>query len=68
MSDSQDVDCVYIYIGEKEELWFHVDAAYAGCAAICPEYRHLIDGVEVCVYSNVWCSNSLVGKNLSKSA
>ncbi|RUS68736.1 hypothetical protein EGW08_023502, partial [Elysia chlorotica] len=27
-------------------LWMHVDAAYAGSACICPEYRHLIDGVE----------------------
>lgn len=27
-------------------MWFHVDAAYAGSACICPEYRHYIDGVE----------------------
>ncbi|KAK2986346.1 hypothetical protein RJ640_026610 [Escallonia rubra] len=27
-------------------IWFHVDAAYAGSACICPEYRHYIDGVE----------------------
>ncbi|XP_048618549.1 phenylacetaldehyde synthase-like [Brassica napus] len=25
---------------------FHVDAAYAGSACICPEYRQYIDGVE----------------------
>jgi aromatic-L-amino-acid decarboxylase len=24
----------------------HVDAAYAGSALICPEYRHLINGIE----------------------
>ena len=30
----------------REGLWFHVDAAMAGTAAICPEYRHLQDGVE----------------------
>ena len=35
--------------GNKESLWFHIDAAYAGSAAICPEYRYLIDGVEVCI-------------------
>ncbi|GJM93010.1 hypothetical protein PR202_ga09522 [Eleusine coracana subsp. coracana] len=26
--------------------WVHVDAAYAGAAFICPEFRHLADGVE----------------------
>ncbi|KAI9081636.1 hypothetical protein K1719_036372 [Acacia pycnantha] len=27
-------------------IWVHVDAAYAGGALICPEFRHFIDGVE----------------------
>jgi tyrosine decarboxylase len=27
-------------------IWVHVDAAYAGSACICPEFRYLIDGVE----------------------
>ena len=27
-------------------VWLHVDAAYAGAAAIVPELRHLFDGVE----------------------
>ncbi|KAF4387019.1 hypothetical protein G4B88_024591 [Cannabis sativa] len=27
-------------------IWLHIDAAYAGSACICPEYRHYIDGVE----------------------
>jgi aromatic-L-amino-acid/L-tryptophan decarboxylase len=27
-------------------MWFHIDAAYAGSACICPEYRHHLDGVE----------------------
>ncbi|VAH01192.1 unnamed protein product [Triticum turgidum subsp. durum] len=26
--------------------WIHVDAAYAGSACICPEFRHHLDGVE----------------------
>ena len=30
----------------REKLWLHVDAAYAGSAAICPEYRALMDGLE----------------------
>jgi aromatic-L-amino-acid decarboxylase len=28
-------------------LWLHVDAAYAGTAAIIPEFRELLDGVEL---------------------
>ncbi len=28
-------------------LWFHVDAAMYGTAAVCPEFRHLIRGVEL---------------------
>ncbi|XP_061162344.1 tyrosine decarboxylase-like [Saccostrea echinata] len=31
---------------EKENLWLHVDAAYAGCALICPEFHYLINGKE----------------------
>lgn len=30
-----------------EKLWYHIDAAYAGSAAICPEYRRLLDGLEL---------------------
>ncbi|KAK9944967.1 hypothetical protein M0R45_010502 [Rubus argutus] len=33
-------------IAKNNGMWFHVDAAYAGSACICPEYRHYIDGVE----------------------
>jgi len=36
-------------IGEvcrKNNLWLHVDAAMAGTAMLCPEFRHLQDGVE----------------------
>ncbi|XP_012835795.1 PREDICTED: tyrosine decarboxylase 1 [Erythranthe guttata] len=33
--------------GISNGLWFHVDAAYAGSACICPEFRHFIDGVEL---------------------
>jgi aromatic-L-amino-acid decarboxylase len=37
-------------IGEicrNHNIWLHVDAAYAGSAALCPEFRHLQDGVEL---------------------
>ncbi|XP_075239895.1 aromatic-L-amino-acid decarboxylase-like [Convolutriloba macropyga] len=33
-------------ICHKEQLWLHVDGAYAGNAMICPEFRHLLDGIE----------------------
>ncbi|XP_071033748.1 histidine decarboxylase isoform X2 [Parasteatoda tepidariorum] len=31
---------------EKENMWLHVDAAYAGSAFVCPEFRHWLEGVE----------------------
>lgn len=30
----------------ESDVWLHVDAAYAGAAFICPEYRELMKGVE----------------------
>ncbi|KAL4190634.1 hypothetical protein AMTRI_Chr07g25730 [Amborella trichopoda] len=33
-------------LAKANDMWFHIDAAYAGSACICPEYRHYIDGVE----------------------
>jgi aromatic-L-amino-acid/L-tryptophan decarboxylase len=34
-------------ICQKENCWLHVDAAMAGTAMLCPEFRHLKDGVEL---------------------
>lgn len=34
-------------VARQENMWIHVDAAYAGAAMICPEHRHLMDGVEL---------------------
>lgn len=34
-------------ICRKYDLWLHIDAAMSGTAAICPEYRHFINGVEL---------------------
>ncbi len=31
-------------IAERYGLWLHIDAAYAGSAAILPEFRHILDG------------------------
>ncbi|CAL5409247.1 unnamed protein product [Camellia sinensis] len=33
-------------VTERYDMWVHVDAACAGNACICPEFRHYIDGVE----------------------
>jgi aromatic-L-amino-acid decarboxylase len=38
----------------REGLWLHVDAAMAGTAAICPEYRYIQDGVEL---ADSYCFN-----------
>uniref|UniRef100_A0A5S6JWS7 Aromatic-L-amino-acid decarboxylase n=1 Tax=Xenopus tropicalis TaxID=8364 RepID=A0A5S6JWS7_XENTR len=29
-----------------ENIWMHIDAAYAGSAFICPEFRYLMKGIE----------------------
>jgi len=33
-------------ICQKSQVWLHVDAAYGGAALVCPEYRHLLTGIE----------------------
>ena len=33
-------------ITREVDCWLHVDAAYAGIAAILPEHRHFFDGIE----------------------
>ncbi len=34
-------------ITREKRLWLHVDAAYAGTAALIPEFRPMLDGVEL---------------------
>jgi len=34
-------------ICQKNNLWLHVDAAMSGTAALCPEFRHIHDGLEL---------------------
>ena len=36
-----------VILGEQTDIWLHVDAAYAGSSFICPEFRPLLDGIEV---------------------
>ncbi|CAL1357102.1 unnamed protein product [Linum trigynum] len=47
-TSSATVDPLYSLgkIAKSNDMWFHVDAAYAGSACICPEYRKYLDGVE----------------------
>jgi aromatic-L-amino-acid decarboxylase len=33
-------------ICRRHDIWLHVDAAYAGSAAVCPEFRWLLEGCE----------------------
>uniref|UniRef100_A0A7N6BLI0 Aromatic-L-amino-acid decarboxylase n=1 Tax=Anabas testudineus TaxID=64144 RepID=A0A7N6BLI0_ANATE len=33
-------------ICNDENMWMHIDAAYAGSAFICPEFRPLLNGIE----------------------
>jgi len=35
-----------VKVCEQHTLWLHVDAAYAGSAAIVPELRHILDGCQ----------------------
>ena len=41
-------------ICQEEGLWLHVDAAMAGTAALCPEFRHIHAGLE---YADSYCFN-----------
>jgi aromatic-L-amino-acid/L-tryptophan decarboxylase len=44
-------------IGElcrERGIWLHIDAAYAGVAAVCPELRWLNDGL---AYADSYCTN-----------
>lgn len=48
-------------VASEESAWLHVDAAWAGSAAICPEYRPLIDGVELADSVSVHCARGDAG-------
>ena len=41
-------------ICRENDCWLHVDAAMSGTAALCPEFRHLLDGLE---WADSYCFN-----------
>lgn len=41
-------------IAQKENCWFHIDAAMSGTAMLCPEFRHFQEGVEL---ADSYCFN-----------
>jgi len=45
-------------ICRQQNLWLHVDAAMSGTAALCPEFRHIHDGLELvdsyCLNPHKW--------------
>jgi aromatic-L-amino-acid/L-tryptophan decarboxylase len=45
-------------VAREHGAWVHVDAAWAGVAALCPEHRDLLDGVELadsfCTDAHKW--------------
>ena len=43
----QIVQITFSLTGKDENMWLHVDAAYAGAGLLCPEMRYIADGIEV---------------------
>jgi aromatic-L-amino-acid decarboxylase len=56
------VDPVREIVARAGDVWVHVDAAWAGVAALCPEYRGLLDGVEgadsFCTNAHKWLATA----------
>jgi aromatic-L-amino-acid/L-tryptophan decarboxylase len=46
-SNAMDPIADIAHVCRQHNLWLHVDAAMSGTAALCPEFRHLQNGVEL---------------------
>jgi aromatic-L-amino-acid/L-tryptophan decarboxylase len=46
-SNAMDPIAEIAHVARQHNLWLHVDAAMSGTAALCPEFRHFQDGVEL---------------------
>ncbi len=53
-SNAMDPLCAIGEICRQQNLWLHVDAAMSGSAAVCPEFRHIHDGLEL---ADSYCFN-----------
>src|SRR5207245_9072048 len=42
------------HICREQTIWLHVDAAMSGTAALCPEFRHIHNGLE---FAYSYCLN-----------
>jgi aromatic-L-amino-acid decarboxylase len=42
------------WICREQDVWFHVDAAMCGTAALCPEFRYIHDGLDL---ADSYCFN-----------
>ena len=54
-------------IAHKHELWLHVDAAWGGSSLFSPQYRSLMDGIEL-ADSFCWDAHKMMGIPLICSA
>ena len=47
LSKRNDKKRIFFFLkGKEEQMWLHVDSAYAGAAFVCPEFRSFMDGIE----------------------
>ena len=53
-----DIGAMLATMPSSKRPWLHVDAAWGGVAAVCPEFRGLLDGVEhadsLCINPHKW--------------
>jgi aromatic-L-amino-acid decarboxylase len=53
-------------VAADHDLWFHIDAAYAGAAMICEEFRHHQDGLDL-AHSYTWNPHKWLATNFDCS-
>jgi aromatic-L-amino-acid decarboxylase len=53
-SNAMDPVAVIGRICREQNIWLHVDAAMCGTAALCPEFRHIHNGLE---FADSYCFN-----------
>uniref|UniRef100_A0A8C3XLR9 Histidine decarboxylase n=1 Tax=Chelydra serpentina TaxID=8475 RepID=A0A8C3XLR9_CHESE len=46
LEEDRNQGLVPVFVSAAEGLWLHIDAAYAGTAFLCPEFRLFLNGIE----------------------